>query len=283
MNNKSITDEISKLNDLKEKSAITEEEFEKLKSNLLKSEESENIGKIENEELKKKTTDLDDKFIPNKTKDKKEKKITAKLAIQIVAILFILSFLPNFCNSDNSKDDKKETETKKKEVVVTKNSREETPEEKNGKKEEKSELTAEKSKKLKEFQEKLESNKIIYYDSYDKMIANIESQNESQLHKNVSDALKNFKKADTEIIALSKQYVNTEKNGDIKSALSEMWWSYQDTMGTKYSVVEAVDKYLKTNDDRDLEVLKDLVQMAKNSEMEHLTKDLPKFEKEIGK
>ena len=61
-----------------------------------------------------------------------------------------------------------------------------------------------------------------------------------------------------------------------------MWISYQNTMGNKYSVVEAIQKYLDTNDDRELPVIRDLAQMARNSEMEHATKDLPKFKREIG-
>lgn len=58
--------------------------------------------------------------------------------------------------------------------------------------------------------------------------------------------------------------------------------SYWEIMGSKYSVVEAIQKYLETNDDRELPLIRDLSQMARNSEMEHVTKDLPKFKREIG-
>ncbi len=151
--------------------------------------------------------------------------------------------------------------------------------------EQKAEIEKEKKErapKLKEFQEVLESNKAIYYDSYEKMVANIETENESQLRPNVKNALKNFKKADKEINDLYKKYVETEQDTQTKSVKREMWISYQDTMGNKYSVVEAIQKYLDTNDDRELPIIRDLTQMARNSEMEHATKDLPKFKREIG-
>ena len=151
--------------------------------------------------------------------------------------------------------------------------------------EQKAEIEKEKKErvpKLKEFQEALESNKAVYYDSYEKMVANIETENESQLRPNVNSALRNFKKADKEINDLYKKFVETEQDAQTKSIKREMWISYQNTMGNKYSVVEAIQKYLDTNDDRELPVIRDLAQMARNSEMEHATKDLPKFKREIG-
>lgn len=140
----------------------------------------------------------------------------------------------------------------------------------------------ERAPKLIEFQKKLEENKAIYYDSYDKVIQSMETGDDAAVRKSLSDSLSRFKKADQELIQLSKKYTNAETDPQTKAIMSEMWVSYQDMMGTKYSVMEAIERYVDTLDPQELQIMRDLGQIARNSEMEHSTKDLPKFKREIG-
>ena len=140
----------------------------------------------------------------------------------------------------------------------------------------------ERAPKLIEFQKKLEENKAIYYDSYDKVIRSMETGDDAAVRKSLSDSLSRFKKADQELIQLSKKYTDAETDPQTKAIMSEMWISYQDTMGTKYSVMEVIERYVNTLDPKELDLMRDLGQMARNSEMEHATKDLPKFKREIG-